>query len=890
MATKEDLGVKDEVDNESTDSDSSSTSEEERLRQLFNSCDGDNDGYLDGNDFIFMCQRLNMEESAQEIMENLGMTSPESRITFLDFLRCRTQVMSENYLDETGAHSCKPDSLDYDSGARDLSPEPSNIQQLTESSELTTPEKITDDLDTNLMSYYCLTGKRGVYVHPEPPPKPRPPSHSCRRTWSSFHFQNYTNGKNCKNSENEDDNGCCSSLCKYLHLAALTSLKGDIIDLTQRLQHSSLEKEGLEKQLNKSQTEKLRVQRDYEDKLEQTTSRYEERITELHSVIAELRKKIERHQINVIKEEDEEDDCDVAAQSTKKLENTIDEKKRVASVSVQAVEDNVEYPDVDIAEGDSSIEEKALEEIFEFETSPEPPSIPPRGLRPATFHPPPPPPPNEFPEPAYLQEEINSLRTDNSILQEQIAKQESDLNIHRAAIGSIREERDMYKRKLAEIQSKLQSQEISSSPQQSRTSTPTKSQYTGSGGTTGVPDRGAVQTEFPVAKVAELKKLKTCASDRQVHGAEISSTGECSNMQEIVQTLYKCGSENSETKVKEFEIQFEMLQSKIDNLKSQNDLLNLTLEESKALTDRLSVLIGKYESNSTALQLALNYSDQAMEIYDVIYMLLEIDISLGGGSFTKSEERRLKEYIQHLKNERSSVKQTIMELESVHIDQECIEPSKNVDVQRIDLENAVLMQELMAIKEEKAELRAQNYLLEKEKRSLELRLSGKESQEQAYLVQIDHLKSEVREQGKGEQDGENKDEVDDVTTPTVTLAELRSHDPSDIAQDLSEAFKREKKLKSRVQELVVTLEKLSRNSEIRHQQSADFINDLKRANSALISAFDKAKKKYQNKLKRLELQIQILTDRYETQMEMLKQRLMEKESVKSRPAPNETSL
>ena len=47
--------------------------------------------------------------------------------------------------------------------------------------------------------------------------------------------------------------------------------------------------------------------------------------------------------------------------------------------------------------------------------------------------------------------------------------------------------------------------------------------------------------------------------------------------------------------------------------------------------------------------------------------------------------------------------------------------------------------------EEKAEIKAQNYLLEKEKKALELRLSGKESREQAYLVQIEHLKSEVLE-------------------------------------------------------------------------------------------------------------------------------------------------
>lgn len=69
-----------------------------------------------------------------------------------------------------------------------------------------------------------------------------------------------------------------------------------------------------------------------------------------------------------------------------------------------------------------------------------------------------------------------------------------------------------------------------------------------------------------------------------------------------------------------------------------------------------------------------------------------------------------------------------------------------------------------------------------------------------------------------------------LPTPAMTLADLRSHDTSQVAQDLGEALKREKRLKTRVQELVATVEKLSKNSEIRHQQSAQFVNDLKRAN------------------------------------------------------------
>lgn len=41
---------------------------------------------------------------------------------------------------------------------------------------------------------------------------------------------------------------------------------------------------------------------------------------------------------------------------------------------------------------------------------------------------------------------------------------------------------------------------------------------------------------------------------------------------------------------------------------------------------------------------------------------------------------------------------------------------------------------------------------------------------------------------------------------------------------------REKKVKGRVQELVAALERLTKSSEVRHQQSAEFVNDLKRAN------------------------------------------------------------
>ena len=66
--------------------------------------------------------------------------------------------------------------------------------------------------------------------------------------------------------------------------------------------------------------------------------------------------------------------------------------------------------------------------------------------------------------------------------------------------------------------------------------------------------------------------------------------------------------------------------------------------------------------------------------------------------FTKEDEQRLKDYIQQLRNDRAAVKLTMLELESIHIDPLSYDVKPRGDSQRLDLENAVLMQELMAMK------------------------------------------------------------------------------------------------------------------------------------------------------------------------------------------------
>lgn len=312
----------------------------------------------------------------------------------------------------------------------------------------------------------------------------------------------------------------------------------------------------------------------------------------------------------------------------------------------------------------------------------------------------------------------------------------------------------------------------------------------------------------------------------------------------MFKTLFTFCDTQADKKLKEYELEIEMLTSRFDHLQAQNNVISLSLEESRNNADRMCVLMGKYESNCTALQLALNFSDRVIEAYEVLLQLSEseqarlfancraagvktglrsyvtsttespyrliyaeeaeaedndrvpedvdscvnrrrtaenearsllqkldrnFETQNSGGQpwdsvssnsrtsstgssndmeFTPEEEARLKSYIQQLKSERSTVGLTVIELESLH---EVAQP-KDLKLEpldpKVDLENAVLMQELMALKEEKAELKAKNYLIEKEKKALELKITSRDAQEQAYLVHIEHLKTEMQDEIK----------------------------------------------------------------------------------------------------------------------------------------------
>ncbi|XP_076995047.1 colorectal mutant cancer protein isoform X2 [Tamandua tetradactyla] len=961
---------------------------------------------------MMVCRQLNMEGSVAEIMNQLG-ADENGKISFQDFTRCRMQLVREIKKEEVelfmksdnscnkklrnriaalptssdnslGALSAIKESWEYDSGARDL-----QSPDLQSQSALALQK---------LLEYSRSSLHQQAALH--------------KLLTQSPHFGISVGGNYL-------------DLANMLHLAALASLKGDIVELNKRLQQTERERDLLEKKLAKAQCEQSHLMREHEDVQERTTLRYEERITELHSIIAELNKKIDRLQGTTIREEDEyselRSELSQSQQEVNEDSRSIDQDQTSASIpenqSTMVTADMDNCSDLNselqrvltglenvvcgrkksscslsVAEVDRHIEQLttasehcdlAIKTVEEIE-----------GVLGRDLY------PNLAEERSRWEKELAGLREENESLTAMLCSKEEELNRTKATMNAIREERDRLRRRVRELQTRLQSVQATGPSSPGRLTSANRPVNP----STGELSTSSSSNDIPIAKIAERVKLsktrsESSSSDRPVLGSEISSIGvsssvaehlahslqDCSNIQEIFQTLYSHGSAISESKIREFEVETERLNSRIEHLKSQNDLLTITLEECKSNAERMSMLVGKYESNATALRLALQYSEQCIEAYELLLalaeseqnlilgqfraagvgssagdqsgdenitqmlkrahdcrkmaenaakaLLMKLDGSCGGAfavagcsvqpweslssnshtsttsstasscdtEFTKEDEQRLKDYIQQLKNDRAAVKLTMLELESIHIDPLSYDVKPRGDSQRLDLENAVLMQELMAMKEEMAELKAQLYLLEKEKKALELKLSTREAQEQAYLVHIEHLKSEVEEQkeqrvrslsstSSGSKDKSGK-ECADAGSPALSLAELRTAcNESELAVEFTNAIRREKKLKARVQELVSALERLTKSSEIRHQQSAEFVNDLKRANSNLVAAYEKAKKKHQNKLKKLESQMMAMVERHETQVRMLKQRIALLEEENSRPHTNETSL
>lgn len=86
-------------------------------------------------------------------------------------------------------------------------------------------------------------------------------------------------------------------------------------------------------------------------------------------------------------------------------------------------------------------------------------------------------------------------------------------------------------------------------------------------------------------------------------------------------------------------------------------------------------------------------------------------------------------------------------------------------------------------------------------------------------------------------------------------------------------WEREVLLKKRIHELASTLEKVTVGSQMREKQNQEMINELNRANGILMQTLDVAKKKYQNRIKKMEDQILYVSERHAAQLKLFGEKI-----------------
>ncbi|VDN97122.1 unnamed protein product [Rodentolepis nana] len=134
------------------------------------------------------------------------------------------------------------------------------------------------------------------------------------------------------------------------------------------------------------------------------------------------------------------------------------------------------------------------------------------------------------------------------------------------------------------------------------------------------------------------------------------------------------------------------------------------------------------------------------------------------------------------------------------------------------LDTAVLLQDLCAVKEDRAKLKVQNYIMEKELRAIQVSHQGHCLSESALRNQLNALQIDRN------------------------LHMLKNSDRNGSQGPLAQ----------QIESLQSAFESLRKGTEQHQSQSEELVNDLKQANAALITAFEKAKSKYLARIRKLE--------------------------------------
>nr|XP_017009308.2 colorectal mutant cancer protein isoform X2 [Drosophila takahashii] len=605
---------------------------------------------------------------------------------------------------------------------------------------------------------------------------------------------------------------------------SVQQLENRVRELTQRLQQA-------ERQLTESNTEREICHK----RLEVVSQAHECRITEMHCVIAELSKKLRSKQDHIIMEEQEPEGSELSFQ-----------------------EGSVYNSELNLTNPDAECQTEPLEDLEgAYSTT----SVGQMGHKPQEL--------SHKGQVEALQEEVLHLRAQIALLQSEISTKEAAVVEEQTKVAFFGCETEVNEsgQRLNDLNSCVSL----TSPQKRVPAVP------------------------KMAERVKLRCASKQESAEAPEHTSLSNEEHINLVEHLVcelkeQNLFM----ESFMEPLQLSRELERLQRRVEHLEMRNTMLALTLDECKEHTEHLYLLCGKYESNAVALQLALNCSDRAIEAYDVMLALLESKLallgeksaaaeesrrsveavarhllarldseknvcenSLGpwqhninlstedtpkiGRSWCPDDDNRLRYHVSKLKGRRSSVQHTIVSLESPFSD---IYERKRLALEKehelrsedkkspIDLETAVIMQELLELRDANLQLKSKMEEAEKERQNANERVG-------------------ILHEALKQLQASNRVSYSEAEHATLT------------EQQLVEALTRETELKSRIQTLLANVTASQKASDEKYEQLHQNVRELQKSNHNLGQMLEHSKRKYQLRVRKLEQKIVDLRLDYE---------------------------
>ncbi|XP_044514519.1 Usher syndrome type-1C protein-binding protein 1 [Gracilinanus agilis] len=379
------------------------------------------------------------------------------------------------------------------------------------------------------------------------------------------------------------------------------------------------------------------------------------------------------------------------------------------------------------------------------------------------------------------------------------------------------------------------------------------------------------------------------------------------------------------------EAQMEQHRRTIQRLKCFNQMLLGALQTCKGRSEGLSMRLGQREAETTALHLALQYSEQCVEAYGVLLDLRTVDTRTvpglqareGRTESAMAEAQRLlseedpteagilarvyaspegssvdaptelevaallQSYIGRLRAHQALVKVSpepdskpglgsSVPREEV-IFQAMLGAQPNLELPR--LEKTQIQQELATMREALVDLTLKLQLVKKEKRALELRDAAHRAQGTLYLLLLEQLQWQLGQGRPQDPLSSGESDSDSDSSCGAWIPGDRDQpawpggprDSEDMLQELTNSLTRIQELQGQLMELQSSLEQMAQDERVQRARCLELTSDFCKAHSALVLAFRGAQRKQEQHQQTLDQQIALMAARQEEELESLAQ-------------------